>query len=319
MVANLHCPNFWGFEKLYWDLIRNTPDWMKRPGFKIGNAYGCFPGMIWNGGRPQNPNKINKKELVKTVEREIVGYEKLGIKIELTCNNISLLEEDYLDPYCNTIAKIWEKHNLTVIVAQKGLAEYLKEKYPNLKLKKSCVAWELNNPAFEYDYAVLDQFQGNNETWLLKIAPETRKKIELVANVECADGCPNFNKHHKAMSDLQRFGETKMTFTCPLMKHFAIALPMYHAKRAKHYISPERALELECLGYSDFKLVSRCYIGQAINSIIDYYIKPEFKDDAIARAYQCFGVPRRISEPMTYDFITGGELDNDTRKFLQIW
>lgn len=318
MVARIHAPNFWGFEKFYWDLVRNTPNWMKRPGFSLGHAYGCFPGMIWNGGRPQNPAQL--QDLTKTVEREIAGYAKLGIQLELTCNNISLLPEDFQDSYCNEIARIWNEHELTMIVALPEFADYIRLTYPRIKLKRSCVnqakPWDLDG----YSTCVLDQFQGGNEKLLLSIPHALRSKIELVANIECVDNCPQFQAHHRTMSDLQRFGRSDTWFQCPLLDKFQIALPMYHAKRNRHYISPERALELEAWGYQDFKLVSRCYLGQAINSTVDYIIKPEFKDDAIARAYQCFGAPKRIAEPLDFEFLIGmEELDDDTREFLQIW
>lgn len=318
MVAKIHAPNFWGFEKFYWDLVKNTPDWMKRPGFALDYAYGCFPGMIWNGGRPQNPDQLDG--IQEIVRREIQEYAKLGIQLELTCNNISLLPEDYLDSYCNDILEVWEEYNYTVIVAQQELAEYIKETYPGIKLKRSCVAWEDNKPDFNYDMIVLDQFQGGNNRMLLGIQPEDRSRFELVANIECADTCPSFKAHHKMMSDLQRWGASDVTFQCPLMKQFPLALPMYHSKRNNHYISPEKALELEAWGYQHFKLVSRCYIGQAINSVVDYIIRPDFKDDAIARAYQCFGMPRKVAEPIDYNFLTRGEeLDDRTKAFLQIW
>lgn len=316
--AKIHAPNFWGFEKFYWDLVKNIPEWMKRQGIELKYAYGCFPGMLWNGGRPQNPARLH--DLVSTVEREILGYKKLGIELELTCNNISLLPEDFQDPYCNEILGIWEKHGLTVIVALPQLAQYIKKTYPKIWLKRSCVDWQDNNPGFDYDLLVLDQFEGGNAGLLQSLDAKTRAKTELVANVECIDHCPNFHKHHKVMSDLQRFGRTSEYFTCPLLKKIPLVMPIYHSTKAKHYIQPSSLPKLAKLGFQHFKLVSRCYTGQAIDSVIKYICLPAYKSDLVARAYLCFGVPKRIGEPVDYNFLLGGEkIDDDTRKFLQIW
>lgn len=319
MVARLHCANFWGFERFYWFLKKQVPGYMQRPGFELTNTYGCFPGMIWNGGRPQNPAQL--EEIQTVVKREIFGYEELGIKPELTCNNISLLEEDFYDPYCNAILQIWEEYGLTVIVALPELAEFIKETYPGIRLKRSCVAWEKNNPDFKYDLVVLDQFKGGDMEELKRIPLEQRSKIELVANIECVDDCPQFLAHHKAMSNLQRWGESSSSYSCPLFSKAKIPTPAFWSKQARHYISPDKVLELARLGFRDYKLVSRCNIGQSINSTLDYFIKPEYKDDILIHAYRCFGIPPRIGEPVDYSFLTGGITQNAEQfyKFLQIW
>ena len=76
-TVKLHCPNFWGFGRVYQNILQ-TPGVFKRDNTEIYSAYGCFPGMIWNGGRPQDHNKTSLERIAK--EFEI--YDALENKIE---------------------------------------------------------------------------------------------------------------------------------------------------------------------------------------------------------------------------------------------
>lgn len=300
MTVKLHCPNFWGFERFYADTLK-APLEFRREDTEIVAAYGCFPGTMWNGGRPQSHDKIPYKRIEQEFD---IYFNKIHLPIELVFNNLILTEDDLNDEYCNFIAKLGNEYGCSCTVTLPFLRDYLKENYPNLKLKRSCVAcedgktWDLEN----WDTCVLDQFQGGNKELLDSIPANLRNRIELVANVECKDGCTQFYKHHRCMSRCQKFGESPIEYTCPLGKHY---MPMYHARLQKHYISPEKALEYAKEGYEDFKLVSRCNLGQAVHETCFYYFKEEYVPDCVARSYIMFGLPMKIGLPTNYKLYFG--------------
>lgn len=296
MTVKLHCPNFWGFERFYADTLKAPQDF-KRENTEIAAAYGCFPGQLWNGGRPQNSNKLAN---LKRIEQEFeIYHNRLNIPIELTFNNLVLDKTDFKDEYCNEIAKIAEKYDTTCTVALTSLRDYLRKNYPRLKIKRSCVAcedgqaWSLD----DWDFSVLDQFEGGNQEILSAIPVDCRNKIEIVADVECKDGCKLFYEHHRCSSECQKQGFSSRAFKCPLAPYY---MPIYYSRLQKHYVSPEKALEYSKNGFEHFKLVSRCNIGQAIHEICFYYFKPEYVDDCVARSYTMFGVPMRVGVPINY-------------------
>lgn len=301
MVVKLHCPNFWGFERVYQDLLQ-APKEYKRKNVEITAAYGCFPGMIWNGGRPQNLKQIN----IKRIEQEFnLFYNKLHLPIELTFNNMLIKDNLVYDKYCNQIAEIANEYNVICTIVSPYLEDYLRHKFKNLRFKRSCIACE-NGEDYDiynkYDMSVLNQFKGG-DTFLLKSIPkEQRNKIELVADVECADGCTQFYKHHRCSAECQLYGYSRIQFNCPLGKKY---LPIYFSRKQKHYISPNRAQKLAKLGYEHYKLVSRCNIGQALHEICFYYFKEEYVPDCLVRAYLMMGVPMKIDEPIDYAMYLG--------------
>lgn len=296
-TVKLHCPNFWGFERFYADTLK-APQEFRRENTEIVAAYGCFPGTLWNGGRPQSPKKIPYKRIEQEFD---IYYNKIHLPIELVFNNLVLTEEDLDDEYCNFIAKLGEKYNCACTVTLPILRDYLRKNYPGLKLKRSCVACEDGHTwddEDKYDLSVLDQFQGGNLELLTSIPKDKRGTIELVANVECKDGCTQFYKHHRCMSACQKFGDSEILYTCPLGKYY---MPMYFARKQKHYISPEKAQEYTEMGYEHFKLVSRCNLGQAVHETCFYYFKEEFVSDCVARSYIMFGLPMKIDLPTDYN------------------
>lgn len=305
MTVRLHCPNFWGFERFYADTLK-APQEFRRDNTEIAAVYGCFPGQVWNGGRPQNPNQLSS---IKRIEQEFeIYHNKIGIPIELTFNNMLLEEEDFKNEYCNEIAKIAEKYDTACTVTLVSLRDYLRKNYPKLRLKRSCIAcedgrpWDLNG----WDLSVLDQFEGGNQEILSSIPKADRSRIELVANVECADGCKQFYTHHRSMADCQKHNFSTIMWQCPLKYGF---MPIYHSRLQKHYISPEKAQEYTKEGYEDFKLVSRCNLGQAVHEICFYYFKPEFVPDCVSRSYLMFGAPMKIGLPVDYRIYFRGDED----------
>jgi len=296
MTVKLHCPNFFGFERFYADTLR-APQEFRRENTEIVAAYGCFPGQLWNGGRPQNPNKLTN---TKRIEQEFeIYHNKIGFPIELTFNNMVLEESDFKDEYCNEIAKVAEKYDTACTVTLESLRDYLRKNYPKLRLKRSCIACEDGRPYSldGWDLSVLDQFEGGNKEILNNIAKDDRNRIEIVANVECKDGCKLFYRHHRCMAEGQKFGVSKLTYQCPLGDYYT---PIYHSRLQNHYVSPEKAQEYAKEGFEDFKLVSRCNLGQAVHEVCYYYFKPEYVADCVSRSYLMFGVPMKIGLNLSY-------------------
>ena len=106
------------------------------PNRKIYSIYGSFPNMIWNGGRVCVADEdISEDEIRETFEL----YTSYNVCLSLTMTNLVLEEKHLSDKYCNKILEIanTERYNTECIVAKDLMEEYIRSKFPNIKINKS--------------------------------------------------------------------------------------------------------------------------------------------------------------------------------------
>ena len=185
-----HLPGFCYFRllnQMILNMMKDYPDKF-RDGYKIGSAYGSFPGAIWNGGRAVFgiTGKSDIESILKT-------YNSRGIPVRFTWTN-SLLEEKHLqDTYCNLIMRLADNGMNQCLVNSPILEEYLRREYPGFKLLSSTTKRLLGLDdvlaELEKDYylVVLDYDLNHNEKVISSIEPYA-DKIEILVNEICVPG-----------------------------------------------------------------------------------------------------------------------------------
>ena len=98
------------------------------------------PDVLWNSGRIPPP--INKKD----IERLLNTWEQMNIPIFFTFSNCTLVSEDLNDKLCNYLLDlIAERNNCGIILSSDILFDYIKSKYPKLKLIASILKSSIYN------------------------------------------------------------------------------------------------------------------------------------------------------------------------------
>ena len=100
----------------------------------IDSIFGSFPTVIWNGGR----NILNNGIVSLPKAQSIIDYfHNQNMPIRFVFTN-SLLQKKHLnDYYSNEILSMIDENNDWIILSSQLLYDYVKLKYPNLKIIRS--------------------------------------------------------------------------------------------------------------------------------------------------------------------------------------
>lgn len=189
--AYFHLPGLFEFYDLYQVFL---PLWQKHREYfydwcELGSVYGAPADCIWGGGRVGFGDGNARDVLALT--------ENFGISARLTFSN-SLLEKAHLsDKKCNELCAMFaESGRGGVIVHSDILADYLKERYPELYLVSSTtkvitdfesLRRELSREDFRY---VVPDFRLNKAFGKLEsLTDKERAKLEFLCNECCDFGC----------------------------------------------------------------------------------------------------------------------------------
>ena len=150
IMLNFIVPEFWQLKNIWTYVLNayNANNNFFKENRQIYSIYGCFPNMIWNGGRVCVSDKWCTEEEVKNTFEH---YHKLGVKLALTMTNLFVNETHLNDEYCNMILHIANnpKYNTEIIVANDILENYIRNTYKNFKYTKSIQNANLQNPIYE--------------------------------------------------------------------------------------------------------------------------------------------------------------------------
>lgn len=194
-IAYYHLPGlfeFYDLYKIFLELYEEHReyfyDWCD-----IGSIYGAPADCIWGGGR------VGFGESSPQDVMELMRKHKISAR--LTFSN-SLLEREHLsDRKCNELCRIFENSGTVrngAIIYMDMMADYLREKYPDLYLVSSTTKVitdfdELINELDkeEYSYVVPD-FRLNKACDRLEGLLQSQKdKVEFLCNECCYFGCVN--------------------------------------------------------------------------------------------------------------------------------
>lgn len=279
MKALFHTPEFFGLTNQYtqlFDFKQRYPN-IFYPNREIYTVYGCFPNMIWNGGRVQFGTQVDIKEA-----ENLIDYYKnqLGIIISFTMTNLLLEEHHCYDTFCNAIMKLAVKYDCPVMVANLTLEAYLRKTYPTLKLIRSvCQAAKTGlkyDVSDDYYLSVLHKDYNNDEPVINSIPVDKRHKIELLCNDRCHSFCPLYSAHHQHDCAVQLFQkDADERVECIYPTEFTF----YETTKTSGYIAPEYVDIFLEKGFQHFKIVGRDGFFSAISSLTQYLIRPEYQED----------------------------------------
>lgn len=273
-----HLPGFCYFRLLNQVIINMMKDYPDkfRDGYRIGSAYGTFPGAIWNGGRAVFG--ITGKSDIQSV---LKIYNSRGIPVRFTWTN-SLIEEKHVhDTYCNLIMQLADNGLNQVLVNAPVLEEYIRREYPDYKLISSTtkritdtdsLCEELNK---DYYLVVLDYDMNHDEAALTTIEPYAGR-VEILVNEVCYPGCPKRAEHYRQQSRMQLEFDVNTGFPCPNQtekREFAECM------KRPAFISNEEIGSYIDRGFVNFKIAGRGMPTDYVKeSYLYFLVKDEHRD-----------------------------------------
>ncbi len=240
---------------------------------RIGAAYGCFPGSIWNGGRVML-GSCTKQDIEYAVS-ELNGR---GIAVRYTFTNPLIEKQHLFDTFCNLCMELADNGQNEVIVNSPVLEEFIRKMYPNFALissttkclnDKAAIEQELSD---DYSLVVLDSAMNNTEE--LFGLPH-KDKIELIVNHYCQDDCPRRREHYETVGRCQlEFSETTFPACANINRDF------YQIMENRSFISTEDIFgKYREAGFSNFKLDGRGFNKyKVLESFVYYLVRPEYRD-----------------------------------------
>lgn len=274
---NFYLPDFYNKYKLNTkiiELFKSHPEYFQ-DNININTIYGCFPGMIWNGGRAflgfTNINDI--KSIINTLNNK-------NISIRFTMTNNCINESHLNDTYCNTILDLAHNSKNGIIINSPILESYLRDTYPKYKYILSTTRCErdinkINEACDKYDMVVIDYRDNNNFDFLNSI--QNKDKIEILLNSYCNPNCTLRQEHYNLLSQKQLYGQVnnKKIDKCPTADrsfYEALDFPTVIKKNDLYNIYTK-------MGFNNFKIEGRLvHLIDVIESYIYYLIKSEYAD-----------------------------------------
>lgn len=279
-VALYHLPGLFEFYELYRLFLplfyahrEYFYDWCD-----IGSIYGAPSDCLWGGGRAAFGD-ANVKDVIALVN-------EYSISSRLTFSNSLLTQEHLADTKCNALCDMFlhTKNASGVIVHSDLLAEYLKNRFPNLYLVSSTTKvltdfeslnTELNRKEFKY---VVPDFRLNKCFERLEKLTQTQKdKVEFLCNECCSFTCKERKACYENVSR-KNLGEDVAEHHC----HAPNASGGYKFSLAKKNPAFIGIQDIQntylTMGFSNFKIEGRG-LGSAIvlEFLLYYMTKPEYQ------------------------------------------
>ena len=279
-MIEYYLPEFYGNFKLIiglHDLMDQRPDLFYED-IRIGAAYGCFPGCIWNGGRVLMGSS-NKEEIRYALQE----YNDRGIAVRYTFTNPVLEPMHVLDTYCNLCMRMGDNGRNEVLVNSPILEKFLRDNYPSYGFVSSTTKC-LSDPdrirrELEQDYimVVLDSAMNNTEELF---AMDHKDRIELIANHYCMDSCPRRKAHYEAVGKAQLEYDHADFPLCP-----NITRSFEEIQQNRSFLSTEAIYgRYAAAGFTHFKLDGRGFKREKVlQSFLYYLVREECREEVRAR------------------------------------
>lgn len=270
-----HLPGFCYFRflnQMILNMMKDYPDKF-RDGYKIGSAYGSFPGAIWNGGR--TVFGITGKSDIEAV---LKLYNSRGVPVRFTWTNALIEEKHTYDTYCNLIMKLADNGLNQVLVNTPVLEAYIRKEYPNFPLISSTtkrivgVEGVLEELKKDYYLVVLDYDLNHNEEALKALEPYANR-LEILVNEVCFPNCPKRSEHYLQQSKLQLEYDINTGFPCP---NNTKERRFEECTKRPSFISNEEIQSYIDRGYVNFKIVGR---GMPLEFVKESYLYFLVKDE----------------------------------------
>ena len=253
-------------------------------------VYDSIFGLKWNGGRvcmPQDTCTI--RELLRRIE----SYNNLGVGFNWSFTNLLLTKEDLSDEYCNLLLEATNNSLNGVILTSIDLRNYIKEKYPKLKIIYSVCNGlkkieDYNRALNENDIVVLHPDFNHNYNYLEQLSKlDGKDRLEVMVNDVCAFGCPFREQHYRNLSYFN-----KIQSICPIIhdeaeldygRNNCLAIMNGYTKDERNRLTFSDIDYMLDLGFKYFKIIGRehewdYYIDRdLIPNLEEYWIRKVIK------------------------------------------
>lgn len=247
----------------------------KELGFRqpIQSVYGSVR-CSWSGGRTSAWKDIDKSKAVEMISK----HNERGISCCFTFSNYYISKDDLDDKVGNLLLDVASQGDVQnyAIVSSDILTDYIKHKYPNIKLIASMLkpVYEIdnyqdtpdyyNNLCDIYEKVVIRPDFNFDDKFLKKL--NKKNKIEILANQACMQKCVISRKHYDLFSNIEagKEPETKAFCNAEMKKLESI----YRTT----LLSNEDMDRLIRLGFVNFKLRGRSLSPSLLLDSIGLYI-----------------------------------------------
>ncbi|MCQ2361639.1 MAG: hypothetical protein MJ048_01230 [Acidaminococcaceae bacterium] len=268
-------PDSKALAKLNYSLLyirKCKPEWFYDV-VEIKTAYGCPCECIWNGGRLTAENAS-----IEEFREKLLIYKSFGVRYRATFTNLLLGKDELRDETGNAMLDVLNEEGGSVMVGNQLMADYIKEKYPNLPVSWSTSTdfaptpeetIEVINKLSKDTVVVLPYEFNNNKEQLSKLT--NPGNIEVLVNENCRSNCPKRKEHQHNISEciLHGTGEIK----CACNDEYIRWGRRGHNVRQKHW-----QLYSE-LGINRFKIVGRINRDQAETAYFYYLVEATHRQD----------------------------------------
>lgn len=279
-------PNDSAMNLMYIDVFNQMPQ-LFRENVVIGSVFGCFP-VKWAGGRIMGGSFIPGM-----IRAFIKGFNDRGIPYRLTFTNPLITKEHLNDKESNWVLDVAAESGMNeVIVVSEYLEDYIRNKYPKMKITSSTckcihsiddVKKELSK---DYSLVVLDYNFNNQPEELEKLTPEERARCEILINAVCVPRCKRRAEHYRYIGDLMLNhtddvrginGATIKEWDCPHRE-----MDLFDGRNHPLRLSAEDIYEkFVPMGFYNFKVEGRASLPIALlEQYVRFMAKPENRDEA---------------------------------------
>ncbi len=239
----------------------------------IESVYGCVKSR-WGGGRPSGWLDIDRE----TAESIIHKHNGNKVSCSFTFSNYRVTEADFDDKTANLLLDIANQssHVNYAIVSSDLLADYIKSKYPNIKLISSVLKpmYEIDNCKDTPDYynklcekfdrvVIRPEFAFDNN-FLKKL--KHKNKIEILVNQDCILNCPLVRKHYDFHTQVELGLKDRSEDFCHVAKRKCESV------FNTNLLSNDDINRIMKLGFKNFKLRGRKFTKEQVIELIGLYI-----------------------------------------------
>ena len=251
-------------------------------------VYGSLP-VLWHGGRGvhnitqktqmlQPTVGTSREEQASEFDHVLKGYKERNIDVFYTWSNWLIEEKHLSEPTCNLLLdKLWEINgsNSGIILVSEILYDYIKKRYPDLKLKASIdktvkekkagdEKW-YRSLAERYDVVNIHTDDSINFDLLEKLSDDA-DKYEIILNEMCEVNCPYRRQEHLMFSqEAMSINETGQADPKHKEYYNKFILPKCYPVNFHKETHMDRSTELRMeevkkvydMGYRRFKLQGR--------------------------------------------------------------
>ena len=256
----------------------------------ISSVHGA-PPLLWNSGRIT----VNLDKDV--IDATLNQYSKIGMPVYLTFSNHLIEKDDLKDASCNYLLdKISDGENNGVIIVSDLLANYIRERYPKLKLMSSIIRPTFYDGVRDKNYyeSLAEIFDcvvflpDDIFNFDLLQSLKNKNKFEVIANEPCLYGCKTRRLHYSFLAqyskrdifleDKSRNFEMKICKAKPFFKQINLHIGQDNDNRARNCnLNDKEFDEIYNMGFRRFKLQGRNESPQSfIYDLTKYMLEPDF-------------------------------------------